>query len=900
MRRLALALGLVLSFASGTVPLAVYAQQAASEVEQLEKITITGTNIPRVEGEGALPVTVFTREDIDRTGATTAVELLQFITANSSAGGVNLGTVIGLTTFSAQVADLRGLGGARTLVLVNGKRIDSFAGETQFVGGVNLATIPFAAVERVEVLRDGASAIYGSDAIAGVINFIIRQDYKGAEATAYYGAPTRSGGGSQWQASGALGFGDLAKDKYNVFASVSYSDQNHLDMVDRNFSNTSSRPDIGLFTASSSTFPGKVTTGDIGVVSNGQRAAPNNCAPSTFIADRGECWYDWARVHGVAMVPDDKLWNAFGSGRYQVNSDWQAYLSVLYSHDETTYRAQPEPISDAFFYGPNSDIPATVTIMPSSPFYPHTLAAAQGVDGQPLNVRYRAYENGFRSTTDTNQNTQIVLGATGTWKSWDIDGWFSWNEGKTKEHVNDGFPLYSRILPLLNSGIVNLFGTNTPDIVAELNATNYVGDTFNSTSKNYGMELKGTKEVFNLPAGAAALALGAIWRAEKLAQEPVPVLANGDLFLGNVKPVAGSRTVYAFFGELNMPIVQTLDGNAAVRYDHYSDFGSTTNPKFSLRWQPTRTFLARTSWGTGFLAPSLYQLLTPNIGGASEPLSDPVRCPVTGDVGVDCFADFKLTFGGNPNLNPETSEQFTAGFVIDPLPGMSLSIDYFKINLANAITAGIPVTSIFADLATYGYLVTRGPPTLDFPTLPGRIINIDQTYLNIGGIRVQGYDLGARWRLPVTDWGRLTLIAAGTYYKSYDVENPDKTWSGEVSNAFGAITQGVIPRWKDYITATWEYGSWSATLANTYQSSYIDVQTDFNGNLRRVGSMSLWDLQGSYTGFRSLKIAVGVKNLLDTNPLRTNQTNLNQPGFDQGYYDPRARFVWGSITYSFK
>jgi iron complex outermembrane receptor protein len=906
MRRAVLALSLVLSHPSVILPLAAHAEQTAPEVQPLEKITVTGTNIPRVEREGALPVTVFTREDIDRTGATTAVELLQFITANSSAGSVNLGTGIGLTTYSAQVADLRGLGGARTLVLINGKRVDSFAGETQYVGGVNLATVPFSAIERVEILRDGASAIYGSDAIAGVINFIIRQDYKGAEATAYYGAPTRNGGGSQWQGSGAVGFGNLAKDKYNVFASVSYNDQQHLDQVDRNFSNTSYRPEINLFNVLNETFPGKVTTKDIGAVSNGQLAAPNYCAPSTYIPElpppqKPGCYYDPARVHGVQMMPDDKLWNVFGSGRYQIDNNWQAYLTLLYSHDETTYQIQPVPISDVSFYGPNTDIPVTLKIAPSSPFYPHALAAAHGVDGQLLNVQYRAYENGFRNWTDTNENAQIVVGTSGTWKSWDIDGWFSWNEGKTREQINDGYPLYSRILPLLNSGEVNLFGTNTPDIVAELKAANYAGNIVNSTSKNYGLELVGSKDVLVLPSGSAALALGGTWRVETLAQAPAPVLVSGDLTGSLVgKPFEGSRTLYSFFGELNVPIIETLEGNAAVRYDHYSDFGGTTNPKFSLRWQPTRALLVRASWGTGFLAPSLYQLLIPNSGGLSEPLNDPIRCPVTGDDGIDCAAQFTLTNGGNPNLKPETSEQLSAGLVVDPFAGMSLSIDYFKINLANAIAAGIPVTSILESLPTYGYLVTRAPPNPDFPALPGRIINIDQTYLNLGGIRIQGYDLEGRWRLPATDWGRLTLAAAGTYYKSYNVENPDKTWTGEVSNTVNAIVQGVIPRWKDYVTGTWEYGPWSATLANTYQSSYFDSQVGADGSLRRVGSMSLWDLQGSYAGFKDLKLTLGAKNLFDTNPPLTNQVLSNQVGFDQAYYDPRARFVWGSITYSFK
>ena len=158
------------------------------------RVEVTGSNIKRVEGEGALPVTVITRAEIQRSGATTPMELLQQISANNSAGMTTISNSVGALTLSAQTASLRGLGGARTLVLINGNRIDSFAGEVQGVGGVNLANIPFQAIERVEILKDGASAIYGSDAIAGVINFITRSDYTGAEVTGFYGTPTRGGG----------------------------------------------------------------------------------------------------------------------------------------------------------------------------------------------------------------------------------------------------------------------------------------------------------------------------------------------------------------------------------------------------------------------------------------------------------------------------------------------------------------------------------------------------------------------------------------------------------------------------------------------------------------------------------------------------------------------------------
>src|SRR5690348_6256974 len=180
------------------------------------RVEVTGSNIKRVEGEGALPVQVITREQIDKSGATTPMELLQQISANNSIGAVNIANSVGATTLSAQTASLRGLGGGRTLVLINGHRIEGFPGEIQGVQGVTLSTIPFSAIERVEILKDGASAVYGSDAVAGVINFIMRKDFRGAEVSAYYGAPTRGGGGGEQQTyKGSIGFGDLSKDRYN-------------------------------------------------------------------------------------------------------------------------------------------------------------------------------------------------------------------------------------------------------------------------------------------------------------------------------------------------------------------------------------------------------------------------------------------------------------------------------------------------------------------------------------------------------------------------------------------------------------------------------------------------------------------------------------------------------------
>ncbi len=900
-KKVATALAYVLGVGSVALLTATSAQAQQADI----KVDVTGSNIKRVEGEGALPVTVITRSDIEKSGATNAMEILQLVSANNSQGNVSLGNVIGATTFSNQTASLRGLSGTRTLILIDGKRVSSTAGAISGAEGVNLSLIPFQAIERVEILKDGASAIYGSDAIAGVINFIMRQDYRGAEGFAQYGAPTRSGGGDQYMLNGSVGFGDLSKDRYNVFLSLGYTEQKPLDQDDRDFSNTSYRPDIGLIGVSGNTFPAYISTGGIGSIDFPNCGKhPGNISDPDVLGNR--CWYDPSSVPGVEMIPDDKLWNFFGSAHFQIDRDWQAYATALYSRDENRFRIQPVPISDQFAAGTFAAT-GQILLPPSSPFYPHDLAAAAGVDGTPLNVRYRCVECGLRDTTDTNENGQIIAGIKGSWKDWDWDGSFFYSESKTHEKLNGGFPLYSQILPLLNSGTVNVFGPNTPAVSAQIQGTDYNGTTFDGTAKNYGIQGKTSGEVFKLPAGMVSVAFGGEARKETLDQTPSAVLATGDVsgFGGNIVGIDHSRTIWAAYAEMNIPIVKTLEGDVAVRYDHYSDFGSTTNPKVSLRWQPVSTFLVRGSYGTGFLAPSLYQLYIPQTTGVSSTgSSDPLRCPPAVPVEQasqnDCNTQFPITLGGNPSLKPEESWQATAGIVWEPVPGASLGLDYFKLNLSNAISTGPSTSTILANESQFGSYITRGPVDPTQPNLPGHITNISQTLVNQGNTHIEGVDIDARYQTPMSGWGRLRFGISGTYYIRYDNQNLDGSYSGEISNVYAAVTTGLIPRYKQYATITWDQGPWSATIGNTFQTSYTDYQTDLNGNTREVSTLSLWDLQASYTGFKNWTLTLGAKNIFDTNPPLTNQQNTFQLGFDPSYYDARARFVYGSVSYSFK
>ena len=656
---------------------------------------VTGSNLPRAETEGALPVQTITAEDIARTGTITVQDLLLLVSGNQSAGAQVPASVIGPVTLGQNTASLRGLGGQRTLVLINGKRQATYAGGIQAVEGVNLSAIPTSAIERVEVLLDGASAIYGSDAIGGVINFILRQDYTGFEATGYYGVPTRSGGGDQWNAKASAGWGDLTKDGWNVFASGFYTKQKSLLDIDRDFAKTSYIPQENLISISSNTFPAFIASGDAASV-----GYPNCTSPYASINDPDilgpYCYYD-PSLHAQAK-PDVTQYGGYLSGNFRINSQWQAYATGSYTKQENHWVIQPNPISGIFALPANNPAFAlyggyqTITLPPGSPYYPTEAAESAGVPGQPLDLRYRDVEAGNRNVTDTIDQYSAVGGVKGNWKNWDFDFDGFYNVSKAAESINSGYYYTSQRLALLNSGQVNMFGPNTPDIVSALKATEFTGDTFNATSKLYGVEGKGsTGDIWKLPAGSLALAVGASWYREELDQSWNSAMQTGDIsgYGGNFFDVNQSRDAWAVYGELGIPIVKNLEGTVAVRYDHYSDIGGTTNPKFTLRWQAAKQVLLRGSYGTGFLAPSLYELYVPDNNSVTvNGLSDPIRCPVTENVGIDCETQFQDTFGGNRNLKPETSFQVNAGSSSSRRRGLSLTVDWFKVNLANQITSG--------------------------------------------------------------------------------------------------------------------------------------------------------------------------------------------------------------------
>jgi iron complex outermembrane recepter protein len=906
-RPLALIIVPALAVALGMKPLAAAAQQ------QLQRVEITGSSIKRIDAETALPVQVITRAEIERTGASTVEQLLQTVTAISSSGGLTASSVSGAATGSISSVSLRGLTSIRTLVLINGRRIAPYGiGFTGDSVSVDVNSIPLAAIERVEVLKDGASAIYGSDAVAGVINFILRKDYHGAEISGHFG--DSSGGGARLSRVAATwGLGDLGQDRFNLMLVGSFQKEEALFGAQRRFARSSVTPETGNDGSSGNTFPANITAVD-GSFGDFNPANPGCPLPySIYVPSRTTtaCRFDPSPL--VQLVPQAERMSLFASARLALSTEIEAYLEASYNRNKQNNIIQPVPISDQFALPPNHPLfgvaPyngfSTIVLSASSPFYPTSYV--QSITGGPtpdLLVRYRAAVNGNRDITDVSEAPRLALGVKGALAGWDFDGGFLHSNSKVAEQVNDGFPSLSAILPLLNRGNVNFFGPNSAAIDAQLRATNFTGHAFDIESTLNSLYAKVTRELTQLPAGPLAVALGSEFRFEKYLFNASPAIQTGDIsgYGGNFLNTDRTRKVGALFAEVNLPIVKGLEASAAVRFDKYQGVGNSTTPKASLRWQPARELLLRASIGKGFRAPSLQDLYLPQITGVTTPgLSDSARCPSTNDGVKDCSTQFPILNGGNAALKPERSISTTVGLVLEPTSNISLTLDAFKIDLKETIVNGVPAPTILGDLVKYGALVTRGPVDPAFPLLPGPITQINQTNINLGQTKLSGFDFDARFRLPATEFGKITLSYSGTYFSKYDTENPDGTFTPNVDTV-NNTTGGLIPRLRTYLSATWARGPWTVSAAQNWQGGYQDIVGSRTGAARQVGAYETYDLQTQYSGLKNLQLTLGVKNILNRDPPFTNsggQVSF-QAGYDPQYADPRGRFVYVSATYQFK
>ncbi len=924
--------GLMLAFGGGLALSAfpVLAQQ------QLERVEITGSSIKRVESEGALPVQVITRADIERSGVTSTEQLLQSISAASSMGGTSNATGAGSSTYGFSSISLRGLGEDRTLVLVNGRRVAAFAGGNGAAANVN--AIPLAAIDHVEILKDGASSVYGSDAVGGVVNFILTKEFKGFEIGGSTGSPTRSGGGKSNKAHLVAGFGDLEKDRFNLTTSLAFERETAVFAKDRDFAKTGNVPPYLLASATGqgniqgafTPGTGSVATGDwvpgttvAGFGNPGSSygnplAVANNCEsvnmfrnPTNTSKGVPYCVFDSNAF--VGLTPKRELMNFSANGVFKITSSMEAFGDVLYSKSVVTNTFQPSPVrrdflqTDALFDAQGVD--QALLIRPANPNYvvAKNYLIAQGFGslftaGDPaLAVTSRVFDFGPRTSKDTSKASRFVGGLRGSFGKNDYEAAFSSSESKLSGTVPEGFfsqVAFAKAVNAANSDYNPWSLDQSAAFKAALAANNakYTGGTLDAKFKNSVLDGKVSGEIFQLPAGPVLYAVGMQYRKEAYVTTPSPALETGDIagLGGSVPPVDKTRNVTAIFAESIVPIVKSLEGRVSVRNDKYGDTGKSTTYSTSLRWQPTKEILVRTSAATGFRSPTLIDLYQPQALGASEQFND----PVTGQTDIQVNS---LT-GGNPGLKPERSKQTSLGLVVSPSKTLTFSVDWFNIRVRDIITSPSAQEVVSRNASgdpTYAGLVTRDPTTQD-------ILSMVQTLTNTGDAVVRGLDIGAAYR-ETFGAGRLDVNLDGTYMIKFDQTSPGGVVSHKVGTmidsngdpVLGADSGGVVMRWKHLLSTTWSQGGWAFTYAQNYYQRYKDG-LDLNGNYHEVPSQSIYDLNVTYTGIKNLRVGLGVKNVFDKNPpIYIPASNQFQAGYDISTYDPRGRFVYLSAALKF-
>ncbi|YCH28630.1 TonB-dependent receptor [Pseudomonas sp. D2-5] len=841
----------------------------AAPTTQLERIQVTGSAIRRVDAETAVPVTILRAEQLEKEGVTTTEQLLQRITGSQST--LTSSQSVGAATGGASFADLRGIGTNKTLVLLNGRRL---ANNAISGSAVDLNTIPFAAIERVEILRDGASALYGTDAIGGVINFITKRSVTDGQFSIGSANPLQAGGGESHGFSGSYGVGDLDEDRFNVFGVINHDKQNNLAAGDRSFT-TNYDPGRGLNGTSGTAFPANYSQGS----NTSNPLAASGCNGPNLVAVNGLCRFSTRSY--IDAIPETEKTSIFTKATGKLAEDHTVSLEYFWS------RSNNETITG----------PATLTglvVNPGTPFYPGNGITPGPTDfaldpSQPVSLGYRETAAGPREERDQNTGQRLLLTFDGNAAGWDYNVGASYNENRVISSLTGGFLNDELIAQGVADGTINPFGNQSQAGQNLMNSASVTGDYLTAVGRVKALDGKISREIGDwFGAGPSAIALGGEYRQEDFHTSVDPIA--GLVQSIGVDPdidVSGDRSVSAQYLELNVPVLDSLELSAAIRHDKYSDFGNTTNPKYSFRFQPFKEIVFRGAYSEGFRAPSLYELYYPAyITYTAATNNDPVLCaggaPSNGGVASrDCGQQFLNRSGGNTELDPENARNVTFGFVYQPVRNLSVGLDFWWIHIANQI-AEFPATAIFNDPALYADRIVRAAD--------GSIDHVVTGLANLGNLKTSGVDLSLDYRFPNSPYGQFGLSMNGTYLTRYDYQTQiDGTYTDNVGD------WGLF-RWKHTVTGSWNLGPWRAALTNRFQTGYRDYDPNTH---ERMGSYSVWDLSGGYTWKEHLDLDIGLKNLFDRDPPFTNQANTFQSGYDPRFTDPLGRTLFTRLTYRF-
>ena len=868
------------SAALGAVLAALPALAQQETPAPMQRVEITGSSIKRLAAQTSLPITSIRADDFAKQGLATAQEVLATIPMNQSSQGASQS--VGAGTGGRAVADLRGLGGDKTLVLLNGRRL---ANHPFFADTVDLNIIPVAALDRVEVLRDGASAIYGTDAIGGVVNFITKRSYKGMAATVEAFMPTGSGGGDEQRINVTGGWGDLNADGWNFLAVVDLHRQSALQAIDRDFSRTGVRPERGVSQTSGTPFPANFFS-ENGVSGNPYFATGCQLPYSIPSTSNQTCRFDYTQF--VDNIPLTEQASALGRFTKKFGQDHTASLEYLHSWSANESRVAPPPLAGI-----------GLTMFGTSAFYPGAgiTPAFPGLSGEPLDVSWRPLVTGKREQRDLSITDRLLASMEGSVAGWDYNTGLTYSEGRAKSRFTGGYVIDQRMIDGVASGVLNPFGEQTAAGNDFLQNSLLLGTFLTAKVESSALDFKTSRDLMTLPGGPLGFALGGEVRHDKATYTVDRALAGqaSSSGYGDAQDQRGSRTIRALFAEVNVPVIKTLEVNLAGRYDYYTDVGGRFNPKVALRWQPHQALLVRSSYNRGFRAPTLYDIYGPQTTtNTAEPWDDPLLCPGGAPVAganpnLVCNQQQNIRQGGNLNVEPEKSRTWSAGVVIEPTRNLTMSADVWDIKLKDTISA-LPEQTLFDNFAKYRDLFV-------YNAAGTRLDYVLATTMNLGEVKTRGADLSVLWRLPRNPWGNLSLNVEGTYVDKYDYQN--EPGGPFTENAGVYADASPVFRWRHNATLAWNMAPWTVLLANRFSSGYDD-QNDVDQQFQqRVSHYSTWSLSGTYSGNKRVDVTAGIKNLLDEDPPFTNQTTTFQQGYDPRYTDPLGRTFYMRATYKF-
>ncbi len=829
----------------------------------LDKIEVTGSRIKRADAEGALPVTVIGRQDIEVSGKTTVADLLQSSSFNS------FGSVTPTSGSSAQSfagLSLRGLGEGRTLILIDGRRaaVSPLTGE-----GQDLSSIPTAAVERVEVLTDGASAIYGADAIGGVVNIITRKNFEGFQVST--GVTDNHYGGDATE--GSVLFGTTGE-RGRIMGGISYTNQKISYVSDYPWSDTVAGSSYSnnylnvLTAADGSTIPGSNR------YTNGSSVVPGGCSGENFYestnsAGRTSCLYNY--VGDMADTASIKNKNLFLRSEYELSDMWTVNTDIYVNKKRST--SQYAPVPESIYV--SADSPNNTT--GQAAYIKHRFAA--------LGNRYtytdeNAYDVNVSLHGQLTDSTSVEFGVRNNESRATVTGYNYVNIPVAEQYFESG--AYNAFDPYANS-----------EAVLDAIRTTIGRDTF---YKQREVNALLNTDLFSLPGGTSALAVGAEYSKHDYQDLYDQQSAAGNVGGSSGNSAWGSRNLASAYAEMSLPFLTRLSADLALRYDHYSDFGDATSPKVSLRYQPLDNLTFRASYGEGFRAPTL-QALNQQDAFSADSVTDAATA-----VAYGLAASSSIQINGyhvaNPNLKAEESKQYSLGVVYDPFSWANVTLDYWNTEIKNQIKwysaqTVIDRTALGQYLPDNLYVVRN---------TDGSIQSVYAGYGNEGLVKTDGIDLNLRTRFDLGAWGKLTSALQGTWTHSYKVES--EYGSTEYIGTYG------YPEWRANLNTRWDLGDWSFAwtvnmigyepgyYVDYYEGEYSCSELKADGYVHRCsGAYITHDVQVSYNAPWNATISLGARNLTDKAPVY--DVAYSPTNFNSELYNGYGRQLYLRYTQNF-